>query len=165
MLSDWSSWWTEKLTEFQKMIPLDMHQNRAAIEFDSSMVKIPLHEVSFRLFYIFDPYQRLQFKQSDYDLLPKRFQDDCMSGIDESCGLETKEYDYIIKPSTFRCNTASVVVTVKSAADHFGESAGDYPTRLNIFLRPSRCNPRILGECCTKRDDYCISTRSFDQVK
>ena len=58
----------------------------------------------------------IQFKQSDYDLLPQRFKNDC---VGESCSFET--YDYLIKPSTHKCHTANIVVTIKSAADHFGE--------------------------------------------
>ena len=71
-----------------------------------------------------------KFKNSDYQLLPQRFKDDCVGG--ESCGLTSKHYDYVITPNTDKCKTANVVVTIKSAADHFGELYNDADPRTLI---------------------------------
>ena len=71
-----------------------------------------------------------KFKNSDYQLLPQRFKDDCVGG--ESCGFSSKHYDYVITPNTDKCNTANVVVTIKSAADHFGELYNDADPRTLI---------------------------------
>lgn len=79
----------------------DTHRNHEAIAFGPDMSHIPLNG----------------FKNSDYQLLPQRFKDDCVGG--ESCGLNSKHYDYVITPNTDKCKTANVVVTIKSAADHF----------------------------------------------
>lgn len=83
----------------------DNHRNHEAIAFGPDMSHIPLNG----------------FKNSDYQLLPQRFKDDCVGG--ESCGLNSKHYDYVITPNTDKCKTASVLVTIKSAADHFEHRA------------------------------------------
>ena len=83
------------------------------------MAQIPLYDVSFLYVYVKNIFHwYIKFKQSDYELLPQRFKDDCLG---ESCSPETKNYDYLIKPNTHKCNTANIVVTIKSTADHFGE--------------------------------------------
>ena len=88
--------------------------------------------------YVYDEnifHKCIKFKQIDYEILPQRFKDDC---VGESCSPETKTFDYLIQPSTNKCNTANVVVTIKSAADHFGEFIYTYETgsiKLNMLIQ------------------------------